>query len=123
MKSSAMNSSCLKTVLTFRYLLLGMLSPPKKGQIQCELTSLFINAHFTEKRFFWVWHRPARPSTHNTWNGGNNNNGGVNNNQNTGGGNGGSNSWTGGNGNNGPVSNNQQGDVPSPGKFNDSKAT
>ena len=78
---------------------------------------------FTGKRFFWVWHRPARPSTHNTWNGGNNNNGGVNNNQNTGYGNGGSNSWTGGNGNNGPVSNNQQGDVASPGKFTDSKAT
>ena len=100
-----------------------MLSPPKQIQIQCEFPSLFINAHFTEKRFFWAWHRPVRPSTHNTWNGGNNNNGSVNNNQNTGGGNGGSNSWTGGNGNYGPVSNNQQGDVPSPGKFNDSKAT
>ena len=81
-----------------------------------------MNTHFTEKRFIWVWHRPAPPSTHNTWNGGNNNNGGVNNNQNTGG-NGGSNSWTGGNGNNGPVSNSQQGDVPSPGKFTDSLAT
>ena len=46
-----------------------------------------MNAHFTEKRFFW--HR--RPSTHNSWNGGNGNNGGV--------------------------SNNQQGDAASPGKF------
>ena len=93
MKSSAMNSSSLKTVLAFRYLLLGMLSPPKQGKIQCELTSLFMIAHFTEKRFFFWWrHRPARPSTHNTWNGGRGNNGDVNNNQNTGGGNGGSNS-------------------------------
>ncbi|XP_015748989.1 PREDICTED: N66 matrix protein-like isoform X11 [Acropora digitifera] len=74
------------------------------------------DAASTEKRFFWVWHRPARPSTHNTWNGGNNSNGGVNNNQNTGGGYGGSNSWNGGNGNNGPVSNNQQGDASSPEK-------
>ena len=80
-----------------------------------------MNTHFTEKRS-WGY-RPARPSTHNTWNGGNNNNGGVNNNQNTGYGNGGSNSWTGGNGNYGPVSNQQQGDVASPGKFTDSKAT
>ena len=72
-----------------------------------------MNAHFTEKRFFW--HR--RPSTHNSWNGGNGNNGGVNNYQNTGGGYGGSNSWNGGNGNNGGVSNNQQGDAASPGKF------
>ena len=86
-----------------------MLSPLKQGNIQCELTSLFMNAHFTDKRFFWVWHRPARPSTHSSWNGGNYNNGGVHNNQNTGGGYGESNSWTGGNGNNGPLSNNQQG--------------
>ena len=99
-----------------------MSSPPGQGKIQRELMSLFMNTHFTEKRFIWVWHRPAPPSTHNTWNGGNNNNGGVNNNQNTGG-NGGSNSWTGGNGNNGPVSNSQQGDVPSPGTFTDSLAT
>ena len=80
-----------------------------------------MNAHFTEKRFFWVWHRPHL-RTHNTWNGGNGNNGGVNNNQNTGGGYGGSNLWNaGGNGNNGPVSNNQQGDDASPGKFTYSK--
>ena len=78
--------------------------------------------HFTEKRFLWWWPRPARPSTHNTWNGGNKNGGNVKNNQNTGG-NGGSNSWTGGNGNTGSVSNNQQGDVASPGKFTKSKAT
>lgn len=73
--------------------------------------------------FLWVWHRPARPSTHNTWNGGNNNNGGVNKNQNTGGGNGGSNSWTDGNGNIEAVSNKQQGNAASPGKLTDSKAT
>ena len=86
-----------------------MSSPPGQGKIQRKLMSFFMNAHFTEKRFlFWTWHRPARPSTHNTWKGGNNNFGNVNNKQNTGG-NGGSNSWTGGNGNAGSVSNNQQG--------------
>lgn len=58
--------------------------------------SVFMNANFTEKRFLWWWHPPAPPSTHNTWNGGNNNGGSVS---------------------------NQQGDVASPGKFTNSKAT
>ena len=59
------------------------------------MQAYFMNAHFTEKRFFWP-HLP-HPRTHNTGNGGN--------------------------GNNGPVSNNQQGDSASPGKFTYSKVT
>ena len=116
-----MDRSYFKTVLTFRHLLLSTSTSSRKEKIQRELMSLFMNAHFTEKRGLF-WHPPARPSTQNTWKGGNNNNGGVNNNQNSGG-NGGSNSWTGGNGNTGSVSNTQQGDVPSPGKFTNCKAT
>ena len=87
----------LKDIFDLQIALAGYVKSSKQGKIQCKLTSLFMNAYFTEKRIFFPWHYLLHARTHNTGNGGN--------------------------GNNGPASNNQQGDDASPGKFTYSKAT